>query len=435
MALSSAIVWEIRTSGSSNNGGGFKAGASGTDYSQQDSAQYSPSSALSTSGSSAVIAYAAASADMVGNIINITAGTNFTTGRYEIISAVAGVSITVDRNATSGAASGGSGFIGGAATLINAVTNAVVQGNTVWIKDSGSAHVLTAACTLNLTNNNTLAALSVFGYGSARGDKTRPTVTSATNSVVLFSLNGTGYGLVFEDIIFTHSATTRGPAIDAGFLNQLLCLRCQFDGVDYAVRMNGAGQQVMGVFAYCEFKNVVTRCIGSSRGGRIYVFACNFHDNTTATAIHISGNSDHWLSVERCIFDTNSAGIFWDGSHGQEVVTVDSCVFYNNSGHGFEQNSTTVGGNATITNSIFYLNGGYGIKWNATKAPNWAINQNNAFGSNTSGAYSSLFTAGTNEVTLTADPFTDAANRDFTLNTTSGGGAACKGAGTPATIP
>src|SRR5205085_834963 len=40
MALSSSIVWETRASGASdNNGGGFKAGATGTDRSQQNSAQ------------------------------------------------------------------------------------------------------------------------------------------------------------------------------------------------------------------------------------------------------------------------------------------------------------------------------------------------------------------------------------------------------------
>jgi hypothetical protein len=36
MALNAAVVWDVRTTGNDTNGGGFRAGAAGTDYSQQD---------------------------------------------------------------------------------------------------------------------------------------------------------------------------------------------------------------------------------------------------------------------------------------------------------------------------------------------------------------------------------------------------------------
>ena len=36
MALSSSMVWEVRSTGDDLNSGGFRAGAGGTDYSQQD---------------------------------------------------------------------------------------------------------------------------------------------------------------------------------------------------------------------------------------------------------------------------------------------------------------------------------------------------------------------------------------------------------------
>jgi hypothetical protein len=41
MALSSATVLEVRTTGVDTNGGGFVTGATGTDFSQQNAAQYS----------------------------------------------------------------------------------------------------------------------------------------------------------------------------------------------------------------------------------------------------------------------------------------------------------------------------------------------------------------------------------------------------------
>ena len=41
MALSANTVLEVRNGGSDTNGGGFVTGAAGTDWSQQDAAQYS----------------------------------------------------------------------------------------------------------------------------------------------------------------------------------------------------------------------------------------------------------------------------------------------------------------------------------------------------------------------------------------------------------
>ena len=41
MALSTGIVWEVRTTGALDNGGGFNPASSGVDYSQQNSAELS----------------------------------------------------------------------------------------------------------------------------------------------------------------------------------------------------------------------------------------------------------------------------------------------------------------------------------------------------------------------------------------------------------
>lgn len=54
MALPAATVWEVRTTGSDAAcSGGFVAGASGTDYSQQNAAQYSASDLASANGTNA----------------------------------------------------------------------------------------------------------------------------------------------------------------------------------------------------------------------------------------------------------------------------------------------------------------------------------------------------------------------------------------------
>ena len=102
MAIATTIVWELRTTGVDTNGGGYKPGATGTDFSQQDAAQYALTG-VTTAAADAILLTANAAADMVGNICQIRSGTNFTTGFYEILSVVVGVSITLDRTCTSAA--------------------------------------------------------------------------------------------------------------------------------------------------------------------------------------------------------------------------------------------------------------------------------------------------------------------------------------------
>jgi hypothetical protein len=80
-----------------------------------------------------------------------------------------------------------------------------------------------------------------------------------------------------------------------------------------------------------------------------------------------------------------------------------------------------------VCNNLITSNGGYGINAQTT----WheqGIFDYNAYYNNTSGLRNNL-TAGPNDVTLTADPYTSESTDDYTLNATAGGGAACKDAG------
>ena len=54
---------------------------------------------------------------------------------------------------------------------------------------------------------------------------------------------------------------------------------------------------------------------------------------------------------------------------------------------------------------------------------------------NTSGAFSNAANRAVGSVILTADPFVNAAGGDFALNTTAGGGAACRNVGFPGVFP
>ena len=116
MALSAYGIWEVRTTGSDLNGGGFKYGATGTDYSQQNSPQYSgtdlESDATDNTKVKSTTAGSPIAAD-VGNYLRISGGSGFTQGWYEIISQD-GTWWTLDSSVGGTSLSGGTFRVGGA---------------------------------------------------------------------------------------------------------------------------------------------------------------------------------------------------------------------------------------------------------------------------------------------------------------------------------
>jgi hypothetical protein len=104
-----------------------------------------------------------------------------------------------------------------------------------------------------------------------------------------------------------------------------------------------------------------------------------------------------------------------------------------NTGAGVLSDETTTAPVVVITDCILYGNGTYGVNFAyAASGTDLAIvsNDYNAYGSNTSGPRNGL-SAGAHDVSLSADPFTNKAAGDYSLNTTAGGGAACRAAGYP----
>jgi hypothetical protein len=102
------------------------------------------------------------------------------------------------------------------------------------------------------------------------------------------------------------------------------------------------------------------------------------------------------------------------------------CTSYGN-GVGFSAGtSTTADLCATYHNCIAYANTNEGFK---SQTPQSQV-FNCAEGAN--GLASSVIGLVINMITLTTDPFVNAAGANFALNDVSGGGAACRGAGSPA---
>lgn len=431
MALSATTQFEVRTTGSDSNGGGFDTSSSGTDFSQQDSPQiaYTDLVINATTNTKCTSAGNPFTSAHVGNIINITGGTGFTVQRVQVASVAAGVA-TCDKSLGTLSSTGGVGNLGGGMLTIQAALNASASNNTIWIK-SGT-YTLTTGLVKGTGGSTTMF---LGGYASTHGDfGTAPLITTATNSTILISGNWTSgsNNMAIVNLSLSSTASVKADGIDVGgnFVNYVAVDRCIIDGVNYGV---GCAAGIAGstpaelTVRGCEIKNCVNSGVVSA--AKMWVIDCYIHNNTgfgirsavTSASVTVIGN----------IIANNAggAGLLLAGSEANVVVMDNTFVGTTGRGLGGPSLSTFV---LILENNIFYGNSTYGAEPStANYAPTIPVsNLNNAYGANTTAARHNL-AVGTNDVTLTANPFTNSSAGDYSLNTTSGGGAACRLAGFP----
>jgi hypothetical protein len=159
---------------------------------------------------------------------------------------------------------------------------------------------------------------------------------------------------------------------------------------------------------------VVTNCVldgisdaGGGVGGVVSdsIFANNGGDGVAAGI--------YALTLSRCL-------IYGNGAYGvvssQYQINVSNCVIHGNTSDGINLSGVA----NSVVGCVLSGNGGYGINVDSS----WAlgsVEDFNAFYNNTTGEVNNI-TKGPSDVTLTADPFTDTATDDYTINTTAGGG-------------
>lgn len=244
MAINAASVFEIRTTATAANvnGGFFVTGASGSDYSQQDAAQYTFTDLVigadNTTMTSALVPF---TSDMVGNGLRVNTGTNFTKTWYEIVSVAGGVA-QLDKAAGTAGSTAGGGKVGGALSLASsddAVFELAVAGTTYYVKTGtyvlGGTVNIAAAGTVLKTNK-------IIGYTSARNDATvgtnRPTfdLTAAgftlgdywrMNNIQLTTTGGvtaltTGQRNIVVNCKITDKATSAQTAVSMSNYSQII---------------------------------------------------------------------------------------------------------------------------------------------------------------------------------------------------------------------
>lgn len=435
MAFAATTEWDVRTTGSDSNGGGFNTSSTGTDFSQRDTPQISYTDLViggtNTNLTSAANPFTAAH---VGNIINITGGTGFTVQRVQINS-VAGSTATCDKACGTAASTGGTGNLGGGLATLTTAFPLRVARNIVWLKTG--TYTLTAAL-------NTTIPYGLIGYGAAHGDNgTPPLVTTATNSVHLFTF-GIGAGsdwYFFRNLSLSNTASTKADGMnDANSQSgppSLTVLECTFTGFANAIN-NATGAWNLLVSNSTFASNAVAIKVGSS-GGQ-FVITGSLLTGSSGNQIDVSVASMLTLRLIRTqIVAGSTAGIAMGVGGGNVALVVNECTIAGHTTDGIlfpSSSSNFIYPVLCVENSILYGNLGYGINFSqpAPAKVAYPYTRNNAYGANTAGALHNL-SAGPGDITLTANPFTNSAAGDYSLNSAAGGGAACKAAGYPGVFP
>jgi hypothetical protein len=437
------------------------AGASGTDRSQSDTAFANGTNLTVDSATNTDVApdsYSPVAAD-VGNIIQITTtggGAAFTTGFYQISSIQSG-KWRLDRSPAATSSAGATWAMGGALATFSKLASAMVTSNKAFIK--GGTYTTTATNTFGTGQavvTNSVPPNRLIGYASARGDiaqtapgtwannASRPVVTLSTNTG-LTGLAISNGGWIVENLSVNCASlgTSKGITLSG---NPSVIRNCKVSAfTSRGVELNSQGQAMYD----CE---VTTGTSAASpavlvNSGDQAVVRCNVHDNACPAVV--SGSSGGGV-VAFCLI-TNNTGASSDGvqdtASGSGHFLVLNNVIYGNGRDGIRKAGRWWGG-TEYRGNVIYGNGGYGLN-NSDGAGTPALPQydGNAYKSNTSGPRNNFDDTTTNpvngaspytnvlDVTLTADPFTSSGTGDFTLNTTAGGGAACRGAGTPGAMP
>lgn len=402
MAIGATAVWEVRSSATAGNvNGGFYT-SGGTDFSQQDAAQFSTTTAT-TSGAGAVILWAAAASSMVGNGLRIVSGTNFTSGWYEITSVSVGVSVTVDRNCCTGAGSNGVINVGGAMSLNSsddALWESFVAGNTVWIKNGsytqGGSISMAAA-------GGASSPIAIKGYNSTRGDDpvgtSRPLITQSTNTI------SSGTNVDYYNIRFTGTAAT---CFTLGTSSKVV--NCRFENTSTTasrVAFNGATDTLM---VRCEA--ISYRGIAISSNTNLAVIGCYVHDSDVGVRGNGTGGVCFYSDtiVEGCV----TAAIQFSAANVGRVV-IQNCTLYgaaNKLGTGVSLATGVT--DIAIMNTII---SGFVTGVNHADVQTVGLDLNNCFNNNTTNATNWTISS----TSITTDPsFTSVAQVTGTAATTSG---------------
>ncbi len=397
--------------------------APGVDYSQSDTPQVTVNNTTITATTAGAnsnvltfVGYVPTAAD-VGNTFTPSAGTNVNLNvPYEIVAWTATtwtVAGTANFTTAGGAGSAIVGKMGGAyANFATANTNGA-SNNFVFLKYNATPYTIGASTT---------PKGSVAGYDTTRTrnnlDANRPTLNCSANSIAPVITNA-GSNNTLRNIIVAANAHTGITGFDSGSASDFV--RCKATGV--ATGFNPSNGNVRLIL--CQADQCTTAGFSSS-GNSCTFIACV----ATATTGHGFTATSTQLNTFIGCYAVNSTSSGHGFNLGGNRQTCYGCVAYHNAGSGF--NVASSGPTAELTNCLSVANTAWGFIDNSAGVVQSDWLETCAAQGNGSGDYSGYLQARlVNFVSLSVDPFTNAAGLDFSLNSTAGGGAALAGVGIP----
>lgn len=346
MAISATCVWEIRTTGSDINGGGYTSG--GTDYSQQNSAQLTLADVVGNGTTTLTSATGGFTSAMIGNIINVA-----TVGRREITGYTNTNTITVDASVSAGTYTG---YIGGAlANPGECTAKGCVAGNKIWLKSGTYTQTSTStsaggACAVSLPAGSGSNFTWLEGYYSTRGDKpssaNKPVISAgALTSCTSVTINN---ATVASYVIVDSNNGASNQSFGLG--NYALAYWCEAKNA----KNSGFG---------CYGLNSITICCLASRCQTTQAYSDGLHLYSVAYNNQMTGFSGGSICCIGCISAYNTGST---GRHGfvfNQSGRAINCTAHQNGGAGFYKNASNTSG--TFINCVATENGTYGFDCNS----------------------------------------------------------------------
>jgi len=259
-----------------------------------------------------------------------------------------------------------------------------------------------------------------------RGDSatTQRVITQTANAACIGQETAYSY-IVFENLKFENSNGTKTSA-DGLVIRSAFCTikNCTFGDATNTLRYGVSSRYDFNLYIVHDtvFQNMTGAAVwmnagAGNRGCGFY--NCTFKGNNSSSGSYCVEATNS--SFMNCIFDSNSQSCILVRSREFALPTIVNNVFYGSGAAGVIVDGSGDGGFLNISRNIFEGNGTYGISLTSATNDDGRSIDGNAFYNNTSGQV--LNCSNDNAITLTASPFTNAASGDFTINTTSGGGA------------
>jgi hypothetical protein len=375
----------------------------GVDYSLQNSPR-TAITAGTAAGSGSTITDSSIGKNWVGNAIQMTGGTNVTTGTF-FVTSTSTTTATLDRAVTTGATSNAAGGMGGAKASPGLVAGLLVTNNGVIHKQgtytltSSSANVAGGRVAIGV------AQVKWIGFANYPGDNgTKPIIhAGAITGITVFGINAFCCHIENVEVNGNSGASNIGFGTSSGWGSTLqftLARNCpnrhyELNNRNLAIGIRAEGGSGIGVL--------------TANDGTLY--ACYIKSVTNTGFYQRHGNSAYFCIAHAC-----TVGFL---SEADAPALVVHGTAYKCTSHGFSNGEGTdplAGVNwincASISNTGRGFHGGVAMSMRAINPVTY---------NNTAGA--SLNVHMVNATALSGDPFVDGDNGDFRLNNTAGAGA------------